>query len=194
MMKPPPPQSLQSPLPIPSELQQSRRRRRPLRPSTSDRIPPPFPWAGDHRATVRPLAELVASGITQIKGELCCRSCDAHEVVTYDLLSKFEEDVKPLYRRVQEYESDRASDSLLNPKYRDCPSCGLQRGMRPVVAQRKRDINWLFMLLDGTLGCLNMKILAYFCRRNGCHSTGARDRKLYYAFTGLCVQLMRNQE
>nr|CAD1839823.1 unnamed protein product [Ananas comosus var. bracteatus] len=71
--------------------------------------------------------------------------------------------------------------------YKDCLSCRQEKRMQPVVAQR------LFMLLGGTLGCLNMRTLTYFCRHNGYHSTGA-DCKLYYAFAGLCMQLIRKQE
>ncbi|XP_073005603.1 uncharacterized protein [Typha latifolia] len=152
-------------------------------------ILPPTPWATEQRATVYPLEYLVAHGITNITGESQCKRCDARHLMTYDLEAKFAELTAFIGARTH-LMHDRAPDEWLNPVFPACPSCAQPNCMRPMIAAKKRDINWLFMLLGQTLGCCTLEQLKYFCKHTGNHRTGAKNRVLYFTYLGLCKQLL----
>ncbi|XP_072952284.1 uncharacterized protein [Typha angustifolia] len=192
---PPPPQQQQQqqpPPPPPPGRQTYHSRRNPTqahRDGKPETILPPTPWATEQRATVYPLEYLVARGITNITGESQCKRCDARHLMTYDLEAKFAELTAFIGARTH-LMHDRAPDEWLNPVFPACPSCAQPNCMRPVIAAKKRDINWLFMLLGQTLGCCTLEQLKYFCKHTGNHRTGAKNRVLYFTYLGLCKQLL----
>ncbi|XP_038971040.1 wiskott-Aldrich syndrome protein family member 2-like [Phoenix dactylifera] len=154
----------------------------------SDTVPPPFSWATDRRATVHSLNHLLSQNITNITGEAQCKRCEASQVISYDLVSKFNE-VAAFIRARKHWMHDRAPAEWMTPAFPDCRSCGQPNCMRPVVAAKKRSINWLFMLLGQTLGCCTLDQLKYFCKHTKNHRTGAKDRVLYLTYLALCKQL-----
>nr|XP_010904830.1 uncharacterized protein LOC105032158 [Elaeis guineensis] len=154
----------------------------------SDTVPPPFPWATDRRATVHSLDHLLSQNIREITGEAQCKRCEASHIISYDLVSKFNE-VAAFIRARKHLLHDRAPADWMSPAFPDCGSCGQPNSMRPVVAAKKRSINWLFMLLGQTLGCCTLDQLKYFCKHTRNHRTGAKDRVLYLTYLGLCKQL-----
>ncbi|XP_009405149.2 uncharacterized protein LOC103988330 [Musa acuminata AAA Group] len=151
-------------------------------------IPPPFPWATPRRATVHTLSHLRAIGIAEIHGETQCKHCKVSRVIRYDLEAKFEEVAGFIMAR-KHLMHDRAPPAWMHPTFPHCEACGLPNSMQPIVAAKKRDINWLFMLLGQTLGCCNLRRLKYFCKHTENHRTGAKDRLLYLTYLTLCKQL-----
>ncbi|XP_038976735.1 uncharacterized protein LOC120107515, partial [Phoenix dactylifera] len=154
----------------------------------SDTVPPPFSWATTRRATVHSLNHLLSRNIKNIYGDAQCKRCEASQVISYDLVSKFNE-VAAFIRARKHWMHDRAPAEWMTPAFPDCRSCGQPNCMRPVVAAKKRSINWLFMLLGQTLGCCTLDQLKYFCKHTKNHRTGAKDRILYLTYLGLCKQL-----
>ncbi|KAJ6365106.1 hypothetical protein OIU76_029972 [Salix suchowensis] len=67
-----------------------------------------------------------------------------------------------------------------------------ENSAKPVIANKKRKINWLFLLLGQMLGCCTLDQLKYFCKHTKNHRTGAKDRVLFLAYLGLCKQLDPN--
>ncbi|KAG1326285.1 wiskott-Aldrich syndrome protein family member 2-like [Cocos nucifera] len=151
-------------------------------------VPPPFPWATDRRATVHSLDHLLSQNIREITGEAQCKRCEASQMISYDLVSKFNE-VAAFIRARKHLMHDRAPVEWMNPVFPDCGSCGQPNSMRPVVAAKKRSINWLVMLLGQTLGCCTLDQLKYFCKHTKNHRTGAKDRVLYLTYLAICKQL-----
>lgn len=82
---------------------------------------------------------------------------------------------------------DRAPHEWMYPILPVCENCG--NSVRPVVSEKKRSINWLFLLLGQMLGCCTLEQLKYFCKHTKIFRTGAKDRILYLAYLGLCKQL-----
>jgi hypothetical protein len=84
---------------------------------------------------------------------------------------------------------DRAPRHWTAPAPLSCPACGQAEHARPVVAPKKRHINWLFLLLTQSLGLCTLEQLKYFCKHTRRHRTGAKDRVLYLTYSGLLKQL-----
>ncbi|KAK1292792.1 hypothetical protein QJS10_CPB17g02349 [Acorus calamus] len=150
-------------------------------------ISPPFPWAGDRRAKIHSLRDLLSSGIETISGRIQCTKCDATKVVSYNLVENFER-VKTFIRAEKSRMHDRAPDVWMNPKLEMCETCKKAEA-RPVIGPKKKGINWLFLLLGQTIGFCLLKNLKYFCKYNSNHRTGAKDRLLYITYLSLCKQL-----
>ncbi|XP_038976738.1 uncharacterized protein LOC120107518 [Phoenix dactylifera] len=158
---------------------------RALPPPPPPQPPTPLPFPP---ATVHSLNHLLSQNITNITGEAQCKRCEASQVISYDLVSKFNE-VAAFIRARKHWMHDRAPAEWMTPAFPDCRSCGQPNCMRPVVAAKKQSINWLFMLLGQTLGCCTLDQLKYFCKHTKNHRTGAKDRVLYLTYLALCKQL-----
>ncbi|KAH1147071.1 hypothetical protein GYH30_042305 [Glycine max] len=86
---------------------------------------------------------------------------------------------------------DRAPKVWVEPVLPRCQHCGRENSVEPLIADTKRkDINWLFLLLAQMLGCCTIKQLKYFCKHTNSHRTGAKDRLVYSTYMGLCKQLL----
>ena len=80
---------------------------------------------------------------------------------------------------------DRAPSVWMNPALPKCQFCEQENSSKPVIASKKRKINWLFLLLGQMLGCCTLDQLKYFCKHTKNHRTGAKDRVLFLAYLGL---------
>jgi hypothetical protein len=87
--------------------------------------------------------------------------------------------------------NDRAT-IWMNPRLSRCENCNQENCVKPIIADKKRSINWLFLLLGQMLGCCTLAQLKYFCKHTKNHRTGAKDRLLYLTYLGLCKQLDLN--
>lgn len=145
-----------------------------------------YPWATTLRAKVYDLNHLRSQGITMIGGDVECKGCQVNYRVEYNLEEKFKE-IKDFVLANMLAMHDRAPAVWLNPTLDNCETCG--NSLRPVIIGKKREINWLFLLLGQTLGCCKLSELKYFCKHTKNHKTGAKDRVLYLTYLGLCKQL-----
>ncbi|XP_068650817.1 uncharacterized protein [Aristolochia californica] len=148
----------------------------------------PFPWATNRRAHVQSLNQLLMSGIHAVSGEVQCKRCEARYEMEYTLCKKFEE-IQEYIARNKATMHDRAPAHWMNPALPSCRMCQQPGCVKPVIAQKKRAINWLFLLLGGMLGCCTLEQLKYFCKHTTNHRTGAKDRVLYLTYLGVCKQL-----
>ncbi|THG02676.1 hypothetical protein TEA_012074 [Camellia sinensis var. sinensis] len=73
-----------------------------------------------------------------------------------------------------------------------CKFCEQENNAKPVISEKKKSINWLFLLLGQMIGCCTLEQLKYFCKHTKNHRTGAKDRVLYLTYLGLCKQLDPN--
>ncbi|MQL83344.1 hypothetical protein Taro_015842 [Colocasia esculenta] len=153
-----------------------------------ENIEPPFPWATSRRAVVHSRIELLSKGIRTITGEVQCKRCEHKGTMDYDLEEKYMEVARYIAAK-KHLMHDRAPPEWTSPVFPPCPECKQQNSLKPVVAPKKRAINWLFMLLGQTLGCCTLEQLKYFCKHTKNHRTGAKDRVLYLTFLGICKQL-----
>ncbi|XAR68995.1 hypothetical protein NMG60_11000426 [Bertholletia excelsa] len=176
----------------PANLSKHSRRQRShtqnLKPGKSQTIPRPFPWATTRRAIVHSLHHLLSAGITKITGEVQCKSCEMRYEIEYDLQEKFEE-VALFVAKNKATMYERAPKQWTNPTLPACQFCGQSGVVRPVAAEKKKGINWLFLLLGQMVGCCKLNELKYFCKHTKNHRTGAKNRLLYLTYLELCKQL-----
>jgi hypothetical protein len=176
-----------------SEPERNRPRRRQTsvdRPSAKkeELILPPYSWATDRRAVVHPLDRITRSGIISIQGEVLCKRCDGSQTVDINLQASFLQ-LDNYFMTNKDLMHDRAPKIWMGPRWLDCTLCHQSDCVKPVINQRKRHINWLFLLLTRTLGFCTLDQLKYFCKHTHKHRTGAKDRVLYLTYVGLLKQL-----
>ncbi|KAF3435608.1 hypothetical protein FNV43_RR22699 [Rhamnella rubrinervis] len=154
----------------------------------SETVPAPFPWATTHRATVHSYDYLVGKQIFTITGEVQCKRCERQYEMEYDLKEKFNEVAVFIFNNKCTMH-DRAPSVWMNPVLPTCKSCKQENSAKPIISEKKKTINWLFLLLGQMLGCCTLEQLKYFCKHTKNHRTGAKDRVLYLTYLGLCKQL-----
>ncbi|KAL4347362.1 hypothetical protein GQ457_17G003750 [Hibiscus cannabinus] len=154
----------------------------------SETIDALYPWATKYRATVHSLEYLLSKGICTITGVVQCKRCERQFEIGYDLGEKFKE-IATYVARNKSSMHDRAPSVWCTPVLPKCKFCDQENSAKPVLAQRKKHINWLFLLLGQLLGCCTLSQLKYFCKHTKNHCTGAKDRVLYLTYLGLCKQL-----
>ncbi|KAL7082708.1 hypothetical protein ACP275_14G118400 [Erythranthe tilingii] len=192
-----PPLPLAPPPPSPTSagfLRPRRPRRNQSRPPPEGRSPtitPPFPWSTNLRATVHSLDHLLSNQTTAVSGEVQCRRCEHRYTISFNLMQKYNE-VAAYITNNRDAMHHRAPKAWLSPPLPTCEFCGQENAARPVIADKKRSINWLFLLLGQMLGCCTLEQLKYFCKHTKNHRTGAKDRVLYLAYLALCKQLDPN--
>ncbi|XP_021732107.1 uncharacterized protein LOC110698911 [Chenopodium quinoa] len=192
-------ESVEPSLPPPGRPQRARRNPQQPRPEKQKRvikskiIEPPYPWARDRRGTVHTLRYLIENNITKISGQVQCKKCNTIYEMDYDLEDKFRE-VAAIVIDQQDEWHDRALDQWTKhwKNYLTCRFCGTKESCKPVLSEKKRSINWLFLFLGQTIGCCSLEQLKYFCKHIGIHRTGAKNRVLCYAYVALCQQLDPN--
>ncbi|CAN7029435.1 unnamed protein product [Brassica rapa subsp. trilocularis] len=158
-----------------------------------DTIPPPFPWATNKRGWIQSLENLASKQITTITGEVQCKHCEKVYQVSYNLREKFSE-VENIFVMGKWIMRERAPPIWTNPEPARCDLCGRDKAVKPVIAERKYQINWLFLLLGQTLGFCTLEQLKNFCKHSRSHRTGAKNRVLYLTYLGLCKMLEPNRE
>ncbi|CAN1308073.1 hypothetical protein LINPERPRIM_LOCUS27229 [Linum perenne] len=107
--------------------------------------------------------------------------------MSFELMSKFKE-VAGYIRENKYTMNDRAPKVWSDPTLGDCSLCAQRECVKPVIKKR-RDINWLFLLLGQWIGCCKLWDLKYFCKHTSNHRTGAKDRVLYLTYLAVCKQL-----
>lgn len=155
-------------------------------------IAPPYPWATERRATVHTLRQLLDEGFNKISGQVRCKICKAIEIVSYDLKEKFQEIVKFVIQGQGEWrDRDRAPKQWTDPILRTCRFCKSENSCAPILANKKRRMNWLFMFLGQSIGCATLDQLTYFCKhtKSNVHRSVSRDRMLLHTYLALCKQL-----
>ncbi|KAL9231625.1 hypothetical protein vseg_006827 [Gypsophila vaccaria] len=182
---PPPPLPLIQPTTLVAVEGTSRRGSR--APVKTDRVTPPYRWATDRRAVVHSMDYLLSQGITSIAGDVQCKKCERSFEMTYDVHEKFRELVAFIVS--QGGMQQRAPKRWIKPILPTCKYCGEEHSCKPVIAEKKRNINWLFLLLGQMLGCCTLEQLKYFCKHTHNHRTGAKDRVLFLSYYTLCKQL-----
>ncbi|XP_060206942.1 uncharacterized protein LOC132634848 [Lycium barbarum] len=182
----PPQPHVQPPPPPP---QQRRPRKRKLSNiSKNDTVSPPYPWATNKRAIVHSLNVLYSNQIFTIKGDVQCKRCEKKYEMEFNLREKFEQ-IGTFIALNKASMHDRAPDIWMNPIFPTCKFCKQENSVKPIIATKKKEINWLFLLLGQFLGCCTLEQLKYFCKHNKNHRTGAKDRVLYLTYLTLCRQL-----
>lgn len=159
--------------------------------SKSQDIPQPYPWATTKRATVHTLSYLDSKQIKVISGEVQCKRCERQYQMELDLHEKFIE-IGSFMAKNKSTMHDRAPANLMNPVLPTCKFCNQENSVKPVISDKKKTINWLFLLLGQMLGCCTLEQLKYFCKHTKNHRTGAKDRVLYLAYLAICKQLDPN--
>ncbi|XP_043696804.1 uncharacterized protein LOC122647481 [Telopea speciosissima] len=154
----------------------------------TETIPIPYQWATNRRATVHNLEHLLSIGIQNISGEVQCKRCERKYEIEYDLKSKFIE-IASFIAVNKSKMHDRAPKEWMNPLLPTCKYCEQVNSVKPIIADKKKEINWLFLLLGQMLGCCTLDQLKYFCKHTKNHRTGAKDRVLYLTYLALCKQL-----
>ncbi|KDP46232.1 hypothetical protein JCGZ_10072 [Jatropha curcas] len=154
----------------------------------SEIIPPPFPWATNHRATVHSMEYLLSKKIETISGAVHCKRCEKQYEMGFNLREKFVE-VGTFIAENKASMHDRAPSVWMTPVLPSCKYCDQENSVKPLISEKKKSINWLFLLLGQMLGCCTLEQLKYFCKHTKNHRTGAKDRVLYLTYLGLCKQL-----
>ncbi|KAM1106137.1 hypothetical protein ACFX13_003083 [Malus domestica] len=157
----------------------------------SETVPAPFPWATTRRAMVHSLEYLHSRQIVTITGEVQCKRCERQYEMDYNLKEKFLE-VGSFIAGNKSMMRDRAPSVWMNPVLPACKFCKQENSAKPIIGDKKKVINWLFLLLGQMLGCCTLEQLKYFCKHTKNHRTGAKDRVLYLTYLGLCKQLDPN--
>ena len=145
----------------------------------------------DRRKTVHSLDYLLSIKIETTTGLVSCNRCEKQYEIGFDLRAKFEE-IGAFIAENKSFMHDRAPSDWMNPVLPRCQFCKQENSAKPVIANKKQKINWLFLLLGQMLGCCTLDQLKYFCKHTKNHRTGAKDRVLYLAYLGLCKQLHPN--
>ncbi|CAG7875672.1 unnamed protein product [Brassica rapa] len=156
-------------------------------------IPPPYPWATNKRGTIQSLENLESKQITTITGDVQCKHCDKVYQISYNLREKFSQ-VENVFVTRKRLMRERAPTFWTNPDPMRCDLCGRDKAVKPLIAERKSQINWLFLLLGQMLGYCTLEQLKNFCKHSRSHRTGAKDRVLYLTYLGLCKMLDPNRD
>ncbi|QCD77111.1 uncharacterized protein LOC114188602 [Vigna unguiculata] len=155
----------------------------------SETIPPPFPWATDRRATVHRLDYLLENGIHAIKGKVECKRCKNKFEMVLDLKYNLRQLLKFIDKELEKMHK-RAHEVWMRPDLPKCEHCGQENSVQPSFENtKKKNINWLFLLLGQTLGCCTLAQIKYFLKHNNLHRTGSKEHVLYDSYLCLCKQL-----
>ncbi|MCL7031997.1 hypothetical protein MKW94_001265 [Papaver nudicaule] len=153
-----------------------------------DLIIPPYEWATDKRAKIHTLGYLLSRNMRRISGDVQCKKCSNVFNIEFDLETKFIE-ISQYLTLNKELLADRAPEHWMNSRLQSCGSCSQANCLKPLINQKKKQINWLFLFLGQMLGCCSLAQLKYYCKYTANHRTGAKDRLVFLAYLGMCQQL-----
>ncbi|XP_073042083.1 uncharacterized protein [Primulina eburnea] len=151
-------------------------------------IAPPYSWATNLRATVHSLQHLLSIPIHTIIGDVQCKRCDRNYEMGFDLRQKSLE----IFQFIIENKGrthDQPPIAWLFPDLIPCRLCGKNNSVKPIISDKKKTVNWLFLLLGQMLGFCKLDQLKYFCKHTNNHRTGSKGRLLYLTYVQLCKQL-----
>ncbi|XP_021753567.1 uncharacterized protein LOC110718938 [Chenopodium quinoa] len=154
----------------------------------SGTITPPYPWATEYRAKVHSMQYLLQNGRRTINDQVQCKKCEKTFDLDYDIQEKFQE-ISTLIATQRDEWHNRAPRAWTDPVLPTCRLCGEVDACKPLISEKKRSINWLFLVLGQLLGCCTLEQLKYFCKHTKLHRTGAKDRLIYLSYFELCKQL-----
>ncbi|KAL2231608.1 formin BNI1 [Sesamum indicum] len=181
-----------SPSPVvASSSRQPRRRRTPSRAPRDEKITPAFPWSTEDRATVHTMSYLISKQIFSISGLVQCKKCERLDTLNFDLRQRFFK-VASYVAENKFIMCQRAPKSWMNPTLPRCRLCKEDNSAKPVISEKKRTMNWLFLFLGEMLGCCTLDQLKWFCKHTRNHRTGAKDRVLFLTYIAICRQLEPN--
>ncbi|XP_050874889.1 uncharacterized protein LOC127078477 [Lathyrus oleraceus] len=155
----------------------------------TDTIDAPFVWATNRRARVHSFDYLLQKEIFDIKGDVECNKCERKFQISFDVRDKFPEIYDYILKNSRAMNERAPLNIWKNPTLPDCMHCNKKNCVKPIIAEKKKKINWLFLFLGQMLGCCNITQLRYCCKYNNDHRTGAKDRVLYSTYLALCKQL-----
>ncbi|KAI3946139.1 hypothetical protein MKX01_024895 [Papaver californicum] len=151
-------------------------------------IVPPYEWATNQRANIHTLEYLLSRNMKRISGDVQCKKCNNVFNIEFDLETKFME-ISQYIATHKESLCDRAPKHWMSSKLPSCGSCSQANSLKPVLNQKKKEINWLFLFLGQMIGCCSLAQLKYYCKYTDNHRTGAKDRLVFLAYLGMCHQL-----
>ncbi|KAI3895628.1 hypothetical protein MKW98_025419 [Papaver atlanticum] len=151
-------------------------------------IVPPYEWATNQRANIHTLDYLLSRNMKRISGDVQCKKCSIVCNIEFDLEAKFME-ISQYIAVHKESLRDRAPEHWMNSKLPSCGSCSQANSLKPLLNQKKKEINWLFLFLGQMIGCCSLAQLKYYCKYTDNHRTGAKDRLVFLAYLGICHQL-----
>ncbi|KAK8626978.1 hypothetical protein V6N13_134607 [Hibiscus sabdariffa] len=122
----------------------------------SETVDPPFPWATAYRATVHTISHLLSNHIPTITGDVQCKRCERKFEIAYDLEQKFSE-IGAFIAQNRNSMHDRALEAWMNPVLPKCRFCNQENSAKPVISDKKKSINWLFLFLGQMIGCCKLK-------------------------------------
>ncbi|KAK2440793.1 hypothetical protein QL285_012165 [Trifolium repens] len=152
---PPPPPPPPQPQDVPATNRPRVRSRHRPRPPCNEPIPIPFAWATNRRAKIHTLNYLLQNGIFDITGDVKCKSCQREFQISFNLMAKFDVISQYLITNMNNMR-DRAPEIWMHPTLPRCVHCGQENSLKPVIAEKKKNINWLFLLLGQLLGCCTL--------------------------------------
>lgn len=148
-------------------------------------IEPPYPWATDQRARVHSLTQL--KGIRVVSGKAKC-SDHGHFTVSYNVKEKFRE-ITEFIRNGKEGWNGWAPQPWTIPKPPVCNRKHCRGYCTVIISEKKRAIDWLFLVLGQHVGLCSPAQLRYFCKHNHLPYNGSRLEGLYKVYLTLCKQL-----
>ncbi|KAL8540265.1 hypothetical protein ACS0TY_001743 [Phlomoides rotata] len=154
-------------------------------------FPPPYPWAGDRSCIVHTLTHLYSQNIFIISGDARCKKCEQAYKIEYNLEEKYREVFNFIAENIENM-NDRAPRIWMSPALLNCGHYNERNSLKPVISEKKKSINWLFLFLGQMLGCCTLDQLRYYCKHSNIHRTGAKDRLVFYTYMDLCNQLQPN--
>ncbi|KAK1404409.1 hypothetical protein POM88_004014 [Heracleum sosnowskyi] len=131
-----------------------------IQPLKTPSIDPLFEWASNVKCKVNKLATLTTDKIgLQVK----CMECRKSYKVWLDLHTG----LRNVVDFVQASRSYEVPIPSLTEMPRQCRECHKISILEPVHAKKKRNLNWLGLLLAHELGSLSYDQLVYYCRHRG---------------------------
>ncbi|XP_021775942.1 uncharacterized protein LOC110739775 [Chenopodium quinoa] len=157
----------------------------------SHTITPPYRWATKYRAKVHSMQYLLDNEIETTSDAVQCKKCEKTFDLQYNIQEKFQQIFNFVLTQRDEWHN-RAPSAWTDPVLPTCKFCGEVDACKPLISEKKRSINWLFLLLGQLLGCCTLEQLKYFCKHTKLHRTGAKDRLILLSYFELCKQLDPN--
>ncbi|KAK6916560.1 hypothetical protein RJ641_019421 [Dillenia turbinata] len=117
----------------------------------------------------------MAVNITTIRDQVQCKRCKKQYEIGFNVREKFVQ-IGAYILQNKDTMHHRAPSSWMYPTFPTCGHCNQQNSARPIIAKKKKFINWLFLFLGEMIGCCTLPKLKYFCKHTGNYRTGTKNR------------------